>query len=160
MEHRLRHRARQMLAALPDPQLGLIPWLRLLHARAVTERFWVHPGAASALQADARVSRSGADLLTDAGLSPTRNRLDLYVAHDGLAPVIKDYRLRTDPEGPVLVHCVPASVPRELAPASGEAVHSLVAAADLLDDDDPRGRAAAVRELGAAWAERMREARS
>jgi hypothetical protein len=151
VERRLRYRARQLISALPAPSEDPRLWAAKLGRRSQNRRFWAHPGTVAALEADTRVSHSGADLIRDAALSPARRDAEVYLRQADLPALIAQYRLRPDPAGTVVIHVIPDAVPAELGPLHGEPVPVLVAATDLLDDDDPRLRAVAVRELGAAW---------
>jgi len=148
-DRRLRHRVLRLLAALPDPAQDLAPWSRLLSSRGQVRRMWAHPGVVDRLVADPAVSRGG-DLAASVGgegLAGGRRRLELYVAAGEADGLIRQYRMRDDPEGPVLLVVVPSSVPAELAPAPGQPVPAPAAVADLLEEDDVRARSAAVEQL-------------
>lgn len=157
VERRLRYRARQLISALPAPSEDPRLWAVVLGGLSQNYRFWAHPGVVSALEADARVSRGGAGLIGDAGLSPARRDAEVYLRESDLSAVIAQYRLRPDPAGAVVLHVIPDGVTAQLGPVQGEPVPGLVAAARLLDEADPRLRAVAVRELTAAWTGYLRD---
>ncbi len=62
--------------------------------------------------------------------------------------IVASYRLHPDPDGQVMLHVVPSSVPEDLIALRGGLVPA-AAAADLLDEDDPRARRSALRQLTA-----------
>ncbi len=74
---------------------------------------------------------------------------DVYVAEPDVEELVADYRLRPDPDGQVRLHVVPESVPPELIPGPAGLVHPAAAAADLLDENDPRARRSALLQLRA-----------
>jgi hypothetical protein len=151
---RLRYHALQMLKAMPDPADDPERWRALLASRGRAERMWAHPGLVSRLVEDPQVSEGGdrAAVRIGEGLSQAAIR-DVYVAEQSAERIVESYRLRPDPEGQIMLHVVPSSVPKDLAMRGG-LVPSAAAAADLLDEDDPRARRSALRQLRAmfeAW---------
>jgi len=151
---RLRYHAMQVLKAMPDPAGNPARWRALLASRSRVERMWAHPGLVSRLIEDPQVSEGGgrAAARIGEGLSETGVR-DVYVADEHAERIIASYRLRPDPDGQVMLHVVPSSVPQDLMAARSGVVPAAAAAADLLDEDDPRARRSALRQLSA-----MREA--
>jgi excisionase family DNA binding protein len=152
---RLRYHARQMLKAMPDPADDPERWRALLASRGRAERMWAHPGLVSRLVEDPQVSEGGdrAAARIGEGLSQTAIR-DVYVAEPNAERIVESYRLRPDPEGQIMLHVVPSNVPNDLTAWRGGLVPVAAAAADLLDEDDPRARRSALRQLGAmleAW---------
>jgi excisionase family DNA binding protein len=143
-----RHRLRSMLADLPDgPTLA-----SLLRGRAQRRLERAHPGVLDRLAADRRV-RPGAGRAAaarGAGLAAGGRDL-LYVSAADLAEVRDAYRLQSDPAGNVELAVIPAGVPAELIPASGEPVPLSIAWVDLLEDPDARASGAA-----RDWVDRMR----
>jgi excisionase family DNA binding protein len=146
-DRRLRHRVLKILSLLPDPTHNGAPWRSMLARRARARRMWVHPGLLDRLAADPRVSGSGA-IDANEGLSGGRSGLELYIAQERLPAVVAQYRLGDDDDGQILLRAVPVDVPAALAPRWGERVSPATTAADLLDEDDPRARDAAQRQLG------------
>ena len=147
-DRRLRHRALRLLCAMPDPVEDVDRWRALLAARGPAYRMWAHPGVLQRLERDPRISTGGAEAASPVGEGLSRtNKLDLYIGESDLNHVVSDYRLRTDTDGQIIVHVVPGSVPNDLAPRRGEAVPAAAAAADLLEEDDPRANNVALRQL-------------
>lgn len=152
-DRRLRHHVAHLLSVMPDPANDPERWRLLLASRGRTEQMWVHPGMLPRLCADDRV-RAGGDRAAaqiGEGLSGTPV-CHLYVARSELEKIINKYRLRPDPDGPVRLHAVPEGVPRELIPGRPGLVVPAAAAADLLDEDDPRARRSALLQLSAMFA--------
>jgi hypothetical protein len=147
---RLRYHAMHVLKAMPDPADNPERWRALLASRARVERMWAHPGLMSRLIEDPQVSVGGdlAAARIGEGLSETGVR-DLYLAEQDAERVVARYRLHPDPDGQVILHVVPSSVPEDLIAVSGGLVPAAAAAADLLDEDDPRAQRSARRQLGA-----------
>lgn len=148
-DRKLRHRVLRMLAAMPDPVADEAPWRRLLSSRGQVRRLWAHPGLLDRLAADPDVSRGGAGAaaLAGDGLAGGANRLELYVRAADADPLIRRFRMRDDPDGQVVLVVVPASVPPELVPIRARPVPAPAAVADLLEEDDPRARRAAIDHL-------------
>jgi excisionase family DNA binding protein len=145
---RLRYHAMQVLKAMPDPTDNPERWRALLASRARVERMWAHPGLMSGLIEDPQVS-AGGDLAAariGEGLSETGVR-DLYVAEQNAKRIVASYRLCPDPDGQVMLHVVASSV--HLIAGRGGLVPAAAAAADLLDENDPRARRSALRQLHA-----------
>jgi excisionase family DNA binding protein len=145
---RLRYHAMQVLKAMPDPADNPERWRALLASRGRVERMWAHPGLMSRLIEDPQVS-AGGDLAAariGEGLSETGVR-DLYVAEQDAERIVASYRLHPDPDGQVMLHVVPSSVPQELIALRGGLVPAAAAAADLLDEGDPRAQRSALRQL-------------
>jgi hypothetical protein len=152
---RLRYHALQVLKAMPDPTVNPQRWRALLASRAQAKRMWGHPGLVSRLVEDPQVSAGGdqAAARIGEGLSQTEVR-DIYVAEPNAERIIESYRLRPDPDGQVMLHVVPSNVPKDLIAMHGGLVPAAAAAADLLDEDDPRARRSALHQLRAmleAW---------
>lgn len=149
-DRRLRYHALQVLKAMPDPASSPERWHALLASRARVQRMWAHPGLVSRLIDDPKVSEGGdrAAARIGEGLSETGVR-DVYVADEHAERIVASYRLRPDPDGQVMLHVVPSSVPRDLMAVGSGVVPAAVAAADLLDEDDPRARRSALRQLSA-----------
>ena len=147
---RLRYHAMHVLRAMPDPADDPGRWRALLSSRSRVERMWVHPGLMSRLIEDPQVN-AGGDLAAariGEGLSATGIR-DLYVTEQDTERIAASYRLRPDPDGQVILHVVPSSVPENLIAVRDGLVPAAAAAADLLDEDDPRARRSALRQLRA-----------
>jgi excisionase family DNA binding protein len=147
---RLRYHAMQVLKAMPDPTEDPERWRALLASRGPVQRMWAHPGVMPRLIEDPQVS-AGGDLAAarlGEGLSKARVR-DLYVAEQDAERVVAGYRLRPDPDGQVSLHVVPSGVPEGLIAVRDGMIPAAAAAADLLDEDDPRARRAALRQLHA-----------
>jgi hypothetical protein len=151
VDRRLRHRARRLLGALPDPGEDLEPWRVVLRARGRACRWWGHPGVLARLADDPRCSRGGdvAVQATGDGLAGGSHRLVVYVHAAEVENLIQRYRLREDPDGQVTVIVVPGSVPAALGPQPGRLAPTAAAAGDLLDEADPRARQAGVHQLQA-----------
>lgn len=154
-DSRLRYHALQVLRAMPDPAEDPERWRALLASRGRAERVWAHPGLLSRLIEDPQVSAGGdrAAARIGEGLSQAAVR-DVYVAEPNAERIIASYRLRPDPDGQVMLHVVPSSVPKDLTAIHGGLVPAAAAAADLLDEGDPRARRSALRQLHAmfeAW---------
>jgi excisionase family DNA binding protein len=152
---RLRYHALQVLKAMPDPADDPERWRALLASRGRAERMWAHPGLVSRLVEDPQVSEGGdrAAARIGEGLSRTAVR-DVYVAEPNAQRIVESYRLRPDPDGQVMLHVVPSSVPKDLIAMRGGLVPAAAAAADLLDEGDPRARRSALHQLHAmleAW---------
>lgn len=147
---RLRYRAVQVLKAMPDPTEDPKRWQALLASRGRAERMWAHPGLMSRLVEDPLVSAGGdrAAVHIGEGLSQTEVS-DLYVAASDVQRIVASYRLRPDPDGQVMLHVVPSSVPQDLIGMRGGLVPAAAAAADLLEEGDPRARRSALRQLRA-----------
>jgi excisionase family DNA binding protein len=148
-DRRLRHRVAQMLDALPDPVEDCFPWRRLLAARGHIRRLWVHPGVLDRVSSDRRVSRGGSAALLAAGegLTGRTSHVELYARATDADALVREYRMRDDPEGQVTLVVVPTEVPAELAPTQGRPVPGPAAAADLLEEGDVRALHAAVHQL-------------
>lgn len=148
-DRRLRHRVLRLLASLPDPVDDAGQWRRLLSARGQVRRLWVHPGLLDSLSSDVRVARGGAEAaLSDyEGLTARPGHVDLYVSEAAAEDLIHRYRMREDRDGQVRLVIVPSSVPAELTPGGGVPVTAPAAAADLLEEDDPRARYAGAVQL-------------
>lgn len=146
----LRHRVLRLLSAMPDPAEDVGPWRVLLASRGPAQRMWAHPGLLPRLGDDSRISVGGTEaaVAVGDGLSRT-SKLDLYVAEPDFERIVSDYHLQRDMEGQIVVHVVPAIVPSDLAPRCGVPVPAAAAAADLLEEDDPRAKDAALRQLRA-----------
>lgn len=151
-DRRLRHRARELVRALPDPvDNPSAAWRRVLAPRAQPERFWAHPGVLDELAADGRLSVGGSTAIQErAGLSDAAIRT-YYVGRGDLDAAVGDYALRVDVEGELLLEIVPPGAHDALVPKPGEPVAAPVAAADLLEEADPRAQAAGARVLRACW---------
>jgi hypothetical protein len=149
-DRRLRYHAMQVLKAMPDPADNPERWRALLASRGRIERMWAHPGLVSRLVEDPQVSEGGdrAAARIREGLSETGVR-DVYIADEHVERIVASYRLRPDPDGQVMLHVVPSSVPQDLMAVGGGVVPAAAAAADLLDEDDPRARRSALRQLSA-----------
>jgi excisionase family DNA binding protein len=149
---RLRYRAKLVLKSMPDPAEDPGRWRALLAPRGRAERMWVHPGLIPKLTGDPQVCAGGsiAAAHIGEGLSETRVR-DLYVAEHEAEHVAARYRMRPDPNGQVILHVVPSSVAGTLITLGGGLIPAAAATADLLDEDDPRARRAAVRQLRAMF---------
>lgn len=154
-DSRLRYHAGQVLKAMPDPADDPRRWRALLASRGRAERMWAHPGLVSRLVEDPQVSEGGdrAAVRIGEGLSQAAVR-DVYVAESNAERIVESYRLRPDAEGQIMLHVVPSSVPKDLIAMRGGPVPAAAAAADLLDEDDPRARRSALHQLHAmleAW---------
>lgn len=152
-DRRLRHHVMRLLSAMPDPANDPERWRLLLASRGRAEQMWAHPGLLPRLCADDRV-RAGGDRAAAQmgdGLSATPV-CDLYVAGADVKKIVSEYRLRPDPGGQVRLHAVPQGVPRDLIPGRPGLVAPAAAAADLLDEDDPRARRSALLHLSAMLA--------
>ncbi len=111
---------------------------------------WAHPGIIERLIHDPLVSEGGAEAIPakGEGLSQTSKR-DLYINEGHYEGLVARYRLRPDVEGQIILHVIPADVPQDLAPRPDEPVPAAAAAADLLEEDDPRASHAAILALSA-----------
>lgn len=149
-DRRLRHHVLRLLSAMPDPADDPGRWRLLLASRGHRERMWAHPGLLPRLIDDPQVTLGGSTAAARAGdgLSDIPER-DLYVDEGDARQVIARYRLRPDPDGQVRLHVVPASVPRELSPGHAQRMPAAAAAADMLDEEDPRARRSAQLQLRA-----------
>jgi excisionase family DNA binding protein len=148
-DRKLRHRVLSMLASMPDPVADDAPWRRLLSSRGHVRRMWAHPGVLDRLAADPMVANGGADaaLPTQSCLTGRGDRLELYVGDVDADELIRRYRMREDRDGQVNLVIVPSSVPAALAPEAGRPVPAPAAAADLLEEKDPRAHYAAATQL-------------
>lgn len=154
-DRRLRHHVVQLLSVMPSPADDPERWRLLLAPRGRAEQMWVHPGLLPKLCADERVraggDRAAANVADGLSESPV---CDLYVAGPDVEKIAAQYRLRADPDGQVRLHAVPGYVPSELFAGRPGFVIPAGAAADLLDEDDPRARRSALHQLSAmftAW---------
>lgn len=148
-DRKLRHLAVRLLSAMPDPAENADRWRWLLASRGPAQRMWAHPGVLQRLKTDPRIAIGGAEAAATVGEGLSRTeKLDLYVGAPELKHIVSDYHLRPDANGQIVVHVVPESVPPDLAPRPGEPVPVAAAAADLLEEDDPRANHAALRQLG------------
>jgi hypothetical protein len=92
----------------------------------------------------------------------------LYVSEADAEDLVHDYRMRDDGDGPVHLVVISSSVPPGLAPGQGAPVAAPAAAADLLEEDDPRARYAAAIQLqshqdalrAAGWLDRINAGRA
>lgn len=149
-DRRLRHHALRLLRTMPDPVEDTDRWRTLLASRGRAQRMWAHPGVLPRLEDDPRVSVGGADAASHIGDGLSRvGQLDLYVSESDLNSLVSEYRLRSDTYGQVVLRVVPSSVPDDLAPQRGESVPAAAAAADLLEEGDPRAEHAALAQLRA-----------
>jgi excisionase family DNA binding protein len=148
-DRKVRHRILRTLAGMPDPATDDMAWRRLLSSRGHACRLWAHPGVLDRLAADPKVSIGGidAELAEHDGLTPHAGRLELYVCEADADEVVRKYRMREDHAGQVSLMVVPSSVPVGLAPIGGQPVPAAAAAADLLDEEDPRARHASIIHL-------------
>lgn len=148
-DRKVRHRILRTLAGMPDPAIDDMAWRRLLSSRGHACRLWAHPGVLDRLAADPKVSVGGSDaeLAEHDGLTPRAERLELYVREADADEVVHKYRMREDRAGQVRLMVVPSSVPAGLAPMGGYPVSVPAAAADLLDEEDPRARHASIVHL-------------
>lgn len=148
-DRRVRHRVLRLLAGMPDPAVDDAAWRRLLSSRGHARRVWAHPGVLDRLAADPRVSVGGAiaEFAEHDGLTARPGQLQLYVGEADADEVVRSYRMRDDRAGQVSLLIVPSSVPAALAPSGGHPVPVPAAAADLLEEEDPRARRAGVIEL-------------
>jgi hypothetical protein len=151
-DRKVRHRVLQLLAGMPDPAVDDTAWRRLLSSRGHARRLWAHPGVLDRLAADPQVSVGGgtAALAEHDGLTARAGQLELYVGEADADEVVRRYRMREDRAGQVSLMIVPSSVPAVLAPKGGHPVPAPAAAADLLEEDDPRARHASVSQLQAS----------
>jgi excisionase family DNA binding protein len=152
-DRRLRHHVVQLLSKMPDPADDPGRWRHLLASRSREERMWVHPGLLPKLSDDERV-RVGGDRAAahiGDGLSKTLP-CDLYVAAPDVKSVVARYRLHPDGDGQVRLHVVPEAVPAELMTGRHGLVIPAAAAADLLDEGDPRARRSALLQLSTMFA--------
>jgi len=151
-DRKVRHRVLRLLAGLPDPAVDDTAWRRLLSSRGHTRRLWAHPGVLDRLAADPQVSAGGgiAALAEHDGLTARAGRLELYVGEADADEVVRRYRMHDDRAGQVSMMIVPSSVPAALAPRGGHPVPAPAAAADLLEEEDPRARHAGVIQLQAS----------
>ena len=151
-DRRVRHRVLRLLAGMPDPAVDDKAWRRLLSSRGHARRLWAHPGVLDRLAADPEVSVGGgiAELTEHDGLTARGGQLELYVSEADADEVVRRYRMRDDRTGQVRLMVVPLSVPAALAPAGGRPVPALAAAADLLEEEDPRARHAGVLQIQAS----------
>jgi excisionase family DNA binding protein len=145
-DRKVRHRVLRLLAGMPDPAIDDAPWRRLLSSRGHARRLWVHPGVLDRLAADPQVSVGGGIPEHD-GLTVRPGRLHLYVSEADADEVVRRYRMREDRAGQVSLTIVPSSVPAVSAPTGGQPVSAPAAAADLLEEDDPRAHYAGVIQL-------------
>jgi hypothetical protein len=138
-----------LLYGMPAPSDDTGRWGALLAPRASAVRMWAHPGVVQRLAPDPQVGVGGSEAAAtlDESLSGTAKR-DFYVQEADFEHVVSRYRLHPDPDGQVVMHVIPASVPAELAARHGRCVPAAAAAADLLEDNDPRARRAAIAQLG------------
>ena len=151
-DRKVRHRILRLLAGMPDPAINDTAWRRLMSSRGHAGRLWAHPGVLDRLAADPRVSAGGgtAELAEHDGLTSRTGRLELYVSEADADEVVHRYRMREDRAGQVRLMIVPSSVPAALAPTGGQPVPAPAAAADLLEEDDPRAHYAGVIQLQAS----------
>lgn len=151
-DRKVRHRVLHLLAGMPDPAVDDTPWRRFLSSRGKARRLWAHPGVLDRLAVDPKVSSggTGAALAGLDGLTAGARQLELYVRDADVDEVIHRYRMREDRNGPVSLVIVPSSVPADLAPRGGRPVPVPAAAADLLEQEDPRARHAGVTQLQAS----------
>jgi excisionase family DNA binding protein len=145
-----RYRLRQLLTSAP-PVSRWGPWLR---RRAAPRPIWAHPGVVDRLAADRRVRLGGASAVVAAGLglSVAAASSLLYVDAEHAHAVVKKYRGRDDPDGPVTLMVIPPAVPAELRPRPGAPIPPGVALVDLLASPDARERHLATELLGRAAA--------
>lgn len=148
-DRKARHRILRMLAGMPDPAVDDMAWRRLLSSRGHDCRLWAHPGVLNRLAADPKVSVGGSDaeLAKHDGLTRHAGRLEVYVREADADEVVRRYRMRKDRAGQVSLKIVPSSVPSGLAPMGGHPVPAPAAAADLLEEEDPRARHASIIHL-------------
>jgi excisionase family DNA binding protein len=151
-DRKVRHRVLRALAGMPDPAVDDTAWRRLLSSRGRARRLWAHPGVLDRLAADPRVSVGGVipELAEREGRTAGAGQLQLYVGEADADEVVRRYRMRDDRAGQVSLVIVPSSVPAALAPRGGHPAPAPAAAADLLEDEDPRARHAGVIQLRAS----------
>jgi hypothetical protein len=75
----------------------------------------------------------------------------IYVAADHADDLIHRYRMRDDRSGQAHLVIVPSGLLPQAPPKGARVVPTPAAAADLLEEDDPRARHAAMRLLGSLW---------
>ena len=147
-DRRMRHRLRRLLSDAPPPDR----WAAWLRRRARPERVWVHPGAVERLASDSRLhpgaeaAAVAAEVGVGAGVGAERV---FYLNQSDLDGVLRDYRGRPDPAGPLLFMVIPDDVDDQLRPGPGE-VAPAVALVDLLSSSDARQRHLAARLLESA----------
>jgi excisionase family DNA binding protein len=143
-DRRARYRIMGLIDDLPDPEKQPGPWHRVLGGRGYSTRMRAHRGVLQHAAADPRVAVGGSDAMPDKyGL--TKGRTVLYVSNATEADLTAHYHLRPDRAGQVTLVTVPAG----LEPRGGSPVPAPAAAADLLDEDDPRARHAGAAYLKA-----------
>jgi excisionase family DNA binding protein len=152
-DRRLRHHVMHLLSAMPDPANDPERWRLLLASRGRAEQMWAHPGLLPRLCADDRVraggDRAAAQIGDGLSAAPV---CDLYVPRSEVKKIVNDYGLRPDPSGQVRLHAVPEGVPCDLMPGRPGLVVPAAAAADLLDEGDPRARRSGLLQLSAMFA--------
>ncbi len=139
-DRQVRYRIRRSLAQAPTAE----QWRHWLRRRALPQRVWVHPGVLERLAGDPRLRPGGGFAAAARGLGivagpPSR----FYVGPHEVASLLRDYRAREDPDGPVELMIVPAEGSAPLLLPPGEPVPVAVALADMLDSADARERRAA-----------------
>jgi hypothetical protein len=109
----------------------------------------IDPWVCDRLATDPQVSAGGINAMPAdrEGLTVRPGRLEVYVHEEDTDDLISRYRMREDRGGQVYLISVPSSVPPELAPDRGSPVPAPAAAADLLEEKDPRARHAGAIEL-------------
>lgn len=153
-DRRLRFRVYKLVESMPEPATAPERWAMCLASRHMVRRLWAHPGVMDRLRHDARISAGGFEAVqTQDGLTGRDDRWDLYVNARDINAVVADYRLSDDRTGHVLLHAIPAGVRDELLPPGGAPVPEAAGAADLLDENDPRARHAAVELLDRMYRE-------
>jgi hypothetical protein len=152
LDRRLRHHVLRLLSAMPDPVDNADRWRLLLASRARVEQMWAHPGLLSKLRKDDRVRVGGDNAADHVGDGLSRSLvLDLYVADADFTKLVSQYKLRSDSDGQVRLHVVPRNAADVVCGRPG-LVPPAAAAADLLDEDDPRARRSALLQLSAMLA--------
>jgi excisionase family DNA binding protein len=141
-DRRARYRIMGLIDDLPDPENQPEPWRRVLGGRGYSTRMRAHRGVVQHAAADSRVAVGGSDAMPGRyGL--TKGRTVLYVSNAIEADVTAQYHLSPDRTGQITLVTVPAG----LEPRGGFPVPAPAAAADLLDEDDPRARHAGANYL-------------
>lgn len=148
-DRKLRHRILRLLASMPDPVTDVGPWCQLLSARGQVRHLWVHPGVLDRLANDPKVSRGGIEAIPAGhdGLTARPSRLEVYVSEAHAENLIHQYRMHEDRDGQVHLVIVPSSIPPGLGPSGSAPVAVPAAAADLLEEGDPRAHYAGTIQL-------------